>query len=215
MARPPITARLVSNPIVWLAVLGVLFGLPIFRSMTRRLGTSPVVLGTLPAFTLTDQRGQPFGTRDMAGKVWVANFMFTSCQQACPLLTQRMAEVGRRARHLGPDFHLVSISVDPERDTPDKLAEYAARHGANPIAWSFLTGPAQAIQAAVVDGFKVGAGKERVAAADGGGPDFWEIFHGENLVLVDRQLRIRGYFPATPEGMNLLMEAIGRVANGA
>ena len=110
-----------------------------------------------------------------------------------------MAEVGRRARHLGPDFHLVSISVDPERDTPARLAEYGARYGANPIAWSFLTGPVEAIQAAVVDGFKVGAGKERVAGADGG-PDFWEIFHGENLVLVDRQLRIRGYFPATPDG---------------
>ena len=172
------------------------------------------MLGTLPAFTLTDQRGQPFGTRDVAGKVWVANFIFTACQQACPLLSERMAEVGRRARHLGPDFHLVSISVDPERDTPAKLAEYGARYGANPIAWSFLTGPVEAIQAAVVDGFKVGAGKERVAGADGG-PDFWEIFHGENLVLVDRQLRIRGYFPATPDGMNKLMEAIGRVANGA
>ena len=214
VSRPPIAARIVGNPFVWLAVLGVLFGLPMFRSMTRRLGASPVVLGTLPAFTLTDQRGQPFGTRDVAGKVWVANFIFTSCQQACPLLTQRMAEVGRRARHLGPDFHLVSISVDPERDTPEKLAGYARDHGANPIAWSFLTGQAQAIQAAVVDGFKVGVGKERVPGADGG-PDFWELFHGEHLVLVDRQLRIRGYFPATPEGMNLLMEAIGRVANGA
>jgi protein SCO1 len=207
-------ARLVGTPVVWAALLGVLFGVPIFRSMTRRLGASPVVLGTLPAFTLTDQRGQPFGTRDVAGKVWVANFIFTACQQACPLLSERMAEVGRRARHLGPDFHLVSISVDPERDSPAKLAEYGARYGANPIAWSFLTGPLDAIQAAVVDGFKVGAGKERVESADGG-PDFWEIFHGENLVLVDRQLRIRGYFPATPDGMNKLMEAIGRVANGA
>jgi protein SCO1 len=213
-SRPPLAARLVAKPFVWAALLGVLFGVPIFRSMTRRLGASPVVLGTLPSFRLTDQRGQPFGTRDLAGKVWVANFIFTSCQQACPLLTQRMAEVGRRARHLGPDFHLVSISVDPERDTPAKLAEYGAQHGANPIAWSFLTGPVEAIQAAVVDGFKVGAGKERVASADGG-PDFWEIFHGENLVLVDRQLRIRGYFPATPDGMDKLMEAIGRVANGA
>ena len=212
--RPSFVARLVGKPFVWAALLGVLFGVPIFRSMTRRLGASPVVLGTLPAFTLTDQRGQPFGTRDVAGKVWVANFIFTACQQACPLLTDRMAEVGRRARHLGPDFHLVSISVDPERDTPAKLAEYGARYGANPIAWSFLTGPVEAIQAAVVDGFKVGAGKERVPGADGG-PDFWEIFHGENLVLVDRQLRIRGYFPATPDGMNKLMEAIGRVANGA
>lgn len=212
----PITARLIQKPWVWAAVMGVLFGVPIYRSMTRRLTASPMVLGGLPAFTLTDQRGQPFGSRELAGKIWVADFMFTSCQGVCPLLSERMAEVGRRARHLGPDFHLVSISVDPERDTPARLAEYAARYGANPIAWSFLTGPAQAIQTTVVDGFKVGAGKERApgAAADGG-PEFWEIFHGENLVLVDRQLRIRGYFPATAEGIDKLMDAVGRVANGA
>ena len=139
--------------------------------MTRRLGASPAILGTLPAFTLTDQRGQPFGTRDLAGKVWVADFIFTSCQEACPLLSQKMAEVGRRARQLGPDFHLVSISVDPERDTPARLAEYAARYGANPLAWSFLTGPADAIEAAVDGGFKVGMGKEKVAAPGGNADD--------------------------------------------
>ena len=104
------TARLVQNPFVWTVLMAVLFGVPIYRSMTRRLTSSPMVLGGLPAFTLTDQRGQPFGSRELAGKIWVADFMFTSCQGVCPLLTQRMAEVGKRARHLGPDFHLVSIS---------------------------------------------------------------------------------------------------------
>jgi protein SCO1 len=215
--RPvPITARLIQKPWVWAVVMAFLFGVPIYRSMTRRLTASPMVLGGLPAFTLTDQRGQPFGSRELAGKIWVADFIFTSCQGVCPLLSERMAEIGKRARHLGPDFHLVSISVDPDRDTPARLAEYGARYGANPIAWSFLTGPEQAIQATVVDGFKVGAGKERSpgATADGG-PGFWEIFHGENLVLVDRQLRIRGYFPATAEGLDKLMDAVGRVANGA
>src|ERR1017187_9824895 len=154
--RSPTAARLAGSPIVWAALLALLFGVPIFRSVTRRIGASPVVLGTLPAFTLTDQRGQPFGTRELTGKVWVADFIFTACQEACPLLSQKMAEVGRRARKLGPDFHLVSISVDPARDTPAALAAYGARYGANPIAWSFLTGPADAIEAAVVGGFKVG-----------------------------------------------------------
>jgi protein SCO1/2 len=216
--RQPAAARLAGNPLIWAALLGLLFGVPIFRSVTRHLGASPAILGTLPAFTLSDQRGQPFGTRELAGRVWVADFIFTSCQEACPLLSQKMAEVGRRARKLGPDFHLVSISVDPARDTPARLAEYGARYGANPVAWSFLTGPADAIEAAVVGGFKIGMGKEKVAAPGGNADDatgFWQIFHGENLVLVDRQLRIRGYFPATPEGIDLLLAAAGRVANGA
>jgi protein SCO1 len=217
-AQPvPITARLVQKPWVWAMVIGLLFGVPIYRSMTRRLTASPMVLGGLPAFTLTDQRGQPFGSRELAGKIWVADFIFTSCQGVCPLLSERMAEIGKRARRLGPDFHLVSISVDPERDTPARLAEYAARYGANPISWSFLTGPEQAIQATVVEGFKVGAGKEPGRRA-GAGPDggtFWEIFHGENLVLVDRQMRIRGYFSPTPDGIVKLLDAVGLVANGA
>ena len=80
------------------------------------------------------------------------------------------------------------------------------------MSWSFLTGPREAIESAVVDGFKVGMGKERSAGRRAGR---FEIFHGEHLVLVDRQLRIRGYFPATPEGLDKLMEAVGRVANGA
>jgi cytochrome oxidase Cu insertion factor (SCO1/SenC/PrrC family) len=127
-----------------------------------------------------------------------------------------MADVGRRARHLGPDFHLVSISVDPERDTPARLAEYGARYGANPIAWSFLTGPEQAIQATVVEGFKIGAGKERRSGAPAdGGAGFWRSSTARTWCWSNRQLRIRGYFPATAEGIDKLMEAVGRVASGA
>jgi protein SCO1/2 len=217
VAPPPrrgLVARLVGSPFLWVVACGVLFGLPILRSVRRHLGTAPVVLGTLPAFTLTDQTGQPFGTRELTGKVWVADFIFTACQEACPMLSERMRELAHRTRQLGPDFHLVSISVDPERDTPARLAEYAGRYGASSVRWSFLTGPADAIQDAVTSGFKVGMGREAITP-DGGGPAFWQIFHGENLVLVDRRLRIRGYFPATPEGLDRLVEAIGRVANGA
>ena len=198
--------RAVARPAFWVVTVALLFGVPLGRSLIRRAPPAPPALGTLPDFALTDQTGQPFGTRELRGKVWVANFIFTSCAGSCPLLSQKMAEVAHRARHVGPDFHLVSLTVDPERDTPEVLAGYAARYGANPRKWSFLTGGMATIQTAVVDGFKVGMGKEKVG-------DFWEIFHGENLVLVDRQLRIRGYFPATAEGLDRLMEALGSVVN--
>jgi protein SCO1 len=208
-ARPRsggLVGRLVARPAFWLVALALLFGVPLGRSLVRRAPAPQPDLGTLPDFALTDQTGHPFGTRDLRGKVWVANFIFTSCAGSCPLLSQKMAEVARRARHLGPDFHLVSLTVDPERDTPPVLAGYAARYGANPRKWSFLTGDMATIQSAVVDGFKVGMGKEKVG-------DFWEIFHGENLVLVDGQRHIRGYFPATAEGIDRLMEALGSVIN--
>ncbi|MES1205636.1 MAG: SCO family protein [Pseudomonadota bacterium] len=187
--------------------VAVLFGVPLGRSLVRRAPPSPPVLATLPAFSLTDQRGQPFGSRELIGKVWVADFIFTSCQTMCPLLTQRMHDLGKRARHLGPDFHLVSFSVDPERDTAPRLAEYAARHGADAHKWAFLTGSLDAVQRAVVEGFKIGVDRRKTA------DDFWEIVHGEHLVVVDRQSRIRGYFASSAEGMNDLVDTLGAVAN--
>ncbi|HVR03143.1 MAG TPA: SCO family protein [Polyangia bacterium] len=212
--RRGLVARLVARPLFWALACGLLFGVPLVRSVRRQLGVAPAVLASLPPFTLTDQLGHAYGTRELEGKVWVSDFIFTACQEACPLLSLRMQEIGRRTKHLGPDFHLVSISVDPERDTPARLAEYAARCGASPVRWSFLTGPAAALEDAVTGGFKVGMGREAITS-DGGGQTFWQIFHGENLVLVDRRLRIRGYFPATAEGLDQLVEAIGRVVNGA
>jgi protein SCO1/2 len=220
-------SRLLARPAFWVLAVVLLFGVPLSRSMLRRVPPAPPTLGNVPTFALTDQTGKPFGTADLQGKVWVADFIFTACQGSCPLLSQKMADVMRRARHLGPDFHLVSLTVDPERDTPQRLAEYGARFGAHPQKWSFLTGPMDVIEAAVVDGFKEGMGRTevpaeavnagtiKVAAADGGSrtDSFWEIFHGEHLVLVDRQLRIRGYFPATTEGLDRLLEAIGQVVN--
>lgn len=200
-------ARWVGRPAFWVVAVGLLFGVPLGRSLWRHAPPPPPVLGALPDFALTDQTGHPFGTRDLRGKVWIADFIFTSCAGSCPLLSQKMAEIGHRARQLGPDFRLVSLTVDPERDTPPVLASYAARYGANAHKWSFLTGSMATIQTAVVDGFKVGMGREKVG-------DFWEIFHGENLVLVDRMLQIRGYFPATADGIDRLMEALGSVANG-
>ncbi len=212
--RRGLAARVVGRPLFWVVGIALLFGLPLARSMRRQLGAAPEVLATLPAFTLTDQTGHSFGTRELAGKVWVSDFIFTACQEACPLLSQRMQDVARRTKQLGPDFHLVSISVDPERDTPARLAEYAARYSASPVRWSFLTGPATALEDVVTAGFKIGMGRQAVTPDDGG-PTFWEIFHGENLVLVDRQLRVRGYFPATADGLDRLLVAIGRVVNGA
>jgi protein SCO1/2 len=199
--------RLLGRPLFWAAAVAVLFGVPLGRSLWRHLPPAPPVLGTVPAFTMTDQRGLPFGTRELAGKVWVADFIFTSCQTMCPVLTQKMALVGKRARRLGPDFHLVSVTVDPARDTPARLAEYAGRAGADPHKWAFLTGPLDAVERAVVDGFKVGVDRRKTA------DDFWEIVHGEHLVLVDRRLQIRGYFDSSAEGLDRLLEAAGRVAN--
>ncbi|MSP60163.1 MAG: SCO family protein [Myxococcales bacterium] len=185
--------------------------------MTRNLPSRLPVLSTLPDFRLTDENGQPFEKKQLAGKVWVASFIFTRCPTACPLLSAKMEKIQKRTRNLGRAFHLVSFSVDPENDTPAELHAYARRFHANPRGWTFVTGPLDAMQAAVVKGFKIAMVKEPIAApeaADGGATGFFDIIHGEHLVLCDQQGRIRGYFEASDDGINALVAGIAQLVNG-
>src|ERR671931_583227 len=129
----------------------------------HRSGRELPVLGTLPAFTLTSEQGIPFGSDDLRGKVWVANFIFTRCPTVCPLLTRKMASLQPRAQQLGGAHHLVSFSVDPEYDSPEVLRSYAAKNGADGARWTFLTGAPEAVRATVVDGLRTSLGREGVA----------------------------------------------------
>ena len=98
-------------------------------------------IGPAPAFELTAQNQRTVALADLRGKVVVVDFIFASCTDECPLQTEKLARVGAALGvDFGPRVHFVSISVDPERDTPEVLAAYAARHHAAREGWSFLTG---------------------------------------------------------------------------
>jgi protein SCO1/2 len=105
-------------------------------------------IGPAPAFALTAQDGQRLALHELGGKVVVITFIYTSCADACPLLTAKMAglqdELGKA---FGPKVYFVSITVDPERDTPEVLTRYAQAHGANLSGWAFLTGTPDEIRA--------------------------------------------------------------------
>jgi protein SCO1/2 len=104
---------------------------------------------TLPAFTLLDQTGHAVAASRFRGKQIVLNFIFTRCPIAtmCPAATARMAQLQKAARDAGAkDFELVSISLDPEYDTPGVLKEYADLRGLDTSNWSFLTGPDAAVR---------------------------------------------------------------------
>ena len=118
--------------------------------------TAPV-LGTLPDFTLVDQDTEEFGSEDLRGNIWIADFVFTRCPDMCPMLTSVMARVQRQLTGdpALKDVRLVSISVDPEHDTPARLATYAEKHGADRDRWAFLTGPRQEIWLLSRDGFRL------------------------------------------------------------
>ena len=200
-------SELVARPVVWAIFFAVVSVVMIGRTMTREVPQPPSMKLPLPAFQLQNERGEPFGSEQLRGKIWVADFIFTSCPTVCPRLTERMAELQHRGRNLGEAFHLVSITVDPESDTPDKLAAFARTYRPNPRRWSFLTGPLDEIEGTVVKGFKIAMGKEETA------PGLFSVFHGERFVLVDAHGMIRGYYEANDEGMDALMRDVGILAN--
>jgi cytochrome oxidase Cu insertion factor (SCO1/SenC/PrrC family) len=143
--------------------------------------------GTVPAFQLVNQNGQPFGSGQLAGKIWIADFIYTTCPGPCPMISSRMSELQKPLEKT--DVHLVSFSVDPEKDTPKVLHGYADKLQADPARWDFLTGPKSAIYKLSHDGFKL-------AVSDGGEEQRIPV-HSTRMVLVDRHDQIRGYYDAT------------------
>jgi protein SCO1/2 len=136
----------------------------------------------LPDFALTNQHGHALSLADLEGKVWVADFIFTSCPTICPPMTDEMTRLQNEfASESGLRF--VSFSVDPERDTPAVLSRYADSFGVDHSRWSFLTGEKALIYQLAHDGFNLAAGHQGS-----------EILHSTRFVLVDRQGNVRGYY---------------------
>ena len=131
-----------------------------------------------------NQDAQPFGSAQLRGKIWIADFIFTSCPGPCPIISTRMSELQKPLEKT--DVHLVSFTVDPEKDTPEVLREYAGKLQAQPARWDFLTGPRARIYSLSHDGFKLGVAEDD----DGTGTPV----HSTRAVLVDRRGAIRGYY---------------------
>jgi len=179
---------------VALVAAGVLLGA--CRDAPPRPATQSLeVLGTVPAFTLVAADGRPITERDLAGRVWVADFVFTRCQGICPALTTHMKRVQTALERAGArDVGLVSFSVDPLHDTPAVLQEYAARFGADPTRWRFVSGDRAAMYALIQDGFHLAV----VPQPEGREPAAGELItHSDRFVLIDPSLQIRGYYHGT------------------
>ena len=138
------------------------------------------VLGSLTDFDLVNEQSENFGLANLAGKIWVADFIFTTCAGPCPLMSQRMAALQRSFRPQ-LQFRLVSFSVNPEYDTPEVLSAYGQQYGAAADRWTFLTGTPEDIQDVAVNGFRLGSVEE-------------PIYHSTVFTLVDGRGRIRGYY---------------------
>jgi len=149
--------------------------------------TSPRNIPTysaVPDFSLTERSNRPITRKDLGGKVWVADFIFTQCGGICPTMSSNMEKLQER---LPKEVMLVSFSVDPTNDTPEVLTEYAKRYNAEPDRWLFLTGDPEAMQKLSIDGFKL-------ALDPTSGTEAEPITHSSRFALVDRQGNIRGYY---------------------
>lgn len=208
--------KAVLNKWFWLLFVVLGFGYPIYRSMNRVLPPELPVLVELPAYQLINDFSQKFGTEDLLGRTYIANFIFTNCPTTCPAQMEKSQQIQKRIRGLGQKVALVTFTVDPENDSPQVLHKYARGLGANPHIWTFLTSTSkEEMRELLVEGFRVpmGDGHEMTGVVDQQEITLWDIVHSERLVLVDNLGRVRGYYSTTTDDINKLMIDVGLLVN--
>ncbi len=138
----------------------------------------------MPAFSLTSQNGIPYGSAELVGKVYVANFIFTTCPSVCPLLTRAMEGLQLRFSQHKLPIELLSLSVEPDVDTPKKLIDYAQSRNLKLSNWNFLTGDKNTVFKLLEEGFKVGAVGR--TSSESSQDSAYDIAHSGKFVLVDK-----------------------------
>ncbi|MBI3820890.1 MAG: SCO family protein [Planctomycetes bacterium] len=220
-----VIADLVGRRSVWIVLMAVAAGLPLAKAYSIKLPPTPAKIRQIPNFTLMDQDGKPFGVEQLSGKLWVANFIFTSCQTVCPKLTSAMDRVRIRAKNMKGAVQFISFTVDPATDTIAVLDQYAQKHHARGD-WNFLTGPVESVRNVVIDGFRIGMGPHNGAAPvneqkesalesqkSNAAAELLSAAHGAQLVLVDKDMWVRGFYNPDKEGIDRLMFEMGLIAN--
>ncbi len=174
-----------KSTLIWVG-LGVIIIAIAVVNLWSVFGTKPEVLIeavaiNVPDFSLTNQQGESLGLSDMAGKIWIADFIFTNCPTICPAMTQEMARL--QSEFVADPVYFVSFSVDPERDTADILSRYAKAYGADDRRWHFLTGDKAHIYQLAEKGFSLAAGHKGS-----------EILHSTRFVLVKPDGNIHDHY---------------------
>ena len=136
----------------------------------------------LETFQFTNQDGKPFGTKDLKGKVWLTDFIFTSCETVCPPMTANMAKLQQKAAEKKLNVDFISFSIDPEVDTPQLLTTFANKFNADFNNWNFLTGYSQKhIEKFASENFKTIVKKPENNS---------QVIHGTKFYLIDQNGKI-------------------------
>lgn len=155
-------------------------------------------------FQLIDQNNQTFGSKNLKGKVYVAEYFFTTCGTICPVMNTQMQRVQEKFNSKS-NFHIVSITVDPEHDSSEVLLKYAEAHNSNPKQWHFLTGKKEKLYSLARRSFFLLKPAEVRNQGDVGS----DFIHTNYFVLVDQEGQIRGYYDGTSEHeVDVLMEDV-------
>jgi protein SCO1/2 len=137
-------------------------------------------LGQIPQFDLISSTGQPFDSHTLDDHIWVANFIYTTCDGPCPMMSHQMRGI-QNSTAATPDVKLVSFTVDPKHDTPEALAKYARFFKADDSRWYFLTGEVARLNDLGLNAFKLNG-------VNG------DLSHSTRFVLVDAHRRMRGFY---------------------
>lgn len=187
---------------ICLATVGVH---PTAPPATHDLGSRPLPLGP---FRLVERSGRVVTDAELADRVWVAAFIFTRCRSSCPRITALMR--GLQEELAGTGVLLVSLSVDPEHDTPAVLADFARGYSADPDRWWFLTGRQAEVYDLIQRRFLLGVAAASAADQQTGAE---AVSHSSRLALVDRGNRVVGYFDSDdPDAVRALVARAGPLA---
>ena len=209
-----------ARRMILMATLGVLVGLagaPAWRWLEKSFFESLPVYSQLPDFALVDASGRKFARERLKGKVWVADFIYTRCEDTCPLQSVEMRRL-QQAFAAHEEFRQISITTDPAHDKAASLAAYARKFGADRARWFFLTGKEKEIKELALKGFRLSYATKRAMRTPGsiGGRAFTLLLpsahahhpgheeggktpgilisHSSRFVLIDRNFTIRGYY---------------------
>ncbi len=167
---------------MWTILVAALVAIPSLFFFTPAKNESLAIYGTVADFSLTERNGQAVSLNDLKGKIWVADFIFTSCAGQCPMMSRQMSQLQKK---LPPTIPLVSFTVDPTRDTPEILSGYAKTYHAQEGHWFFLTGDKETLNR-LTTSFYMNTLED---------PNM----HSLRFVLVDGKAQIRGYYDGTDE----------------
>lgn len=181
-----------------LALLALAFLASVSSVVLKQNRLTLPVMGTVADFTLTNQDGQITSLTQLTNHVWVGDIIFTRCAGPCPRITAQMRELQVRLKD-SPATRLVTLTTDPDNDSPTVLKRYGERVGADFRTWAFLTGTKAQIAGLAGDSLKLSA----VPVPSDQRKDDADLFiHSTFFVLVDQHARLRGVFETGGDGVD-------------